>query len=193
MEVMEKKKWMNLPNLLTGIRILLVPALLLAFFKSPRDHQLLSLVIFLAAGVTDCLDGYFARKLNQITSLGKVLDPIADKLLTASVLLCLAWLDAISWLALAVIVAKELYMAWGAAKCLRRKITIQADIYGKISTLLFYPAVLLCWPWHGSGIMSSVGQVLIYITVVCSVVAAVHYTLDSVKKWNEIKAQMNIH
>ena len=184
---------MNLPNLLTSIRILLVPALLIAFFKSPKDQQLPSLLIFLAAGLTDCLDGFFARKLKQITMLGKVLDPIADKLLTASVLLCLAWLDAISWLALGIIVVKELYMAWGAAKCLRRKITIQADIYGKLATLLFFPAVLLCWPWHARSALNVVGQILVYISIACSVVAAVHYTLDSVKKWNEIKAGMNSH
>ena len=98
---MNKKNWMNLPNLLTSIRILLVPALLIAFFRSPRDRQLPSLIIFLAAGLTDCLDGYIARKFNQITSLGKILDPIADKLLTASTLLCLAWLKAISWVSLA--------------------------------------------------------------------------------------------
>lgn len=190
---MVKKSWMNLPNLLTCIRILLVPALLAAFFNSPPDRQLPSLIIFLLAGLTDCLDGYFARKLNQTTRLGMILDPIADKLLTASTLLCLAWLKAISWISLAVIVIKELYMAWGAAKCLRRKISIQADIYGKIATLIFFPAVLLCWPWHGIAALNIIGRVLIYISVTCSVVAAVHYTLDSVKKWNEMKAQMNAH
>ena len=188
---MKKKDWMNLPNLLTSIRILLVPVLLAAFFISPREKQLPSLIIFLAAGLTDCVDGYCARRLNQITMLGKVLDPIADKLLTASVLLCLAWLDAISWAALAVIVVKELYMAWGAANCLRRGIVIQSDIYGKVATVLFYPAVLLCWPWHGVSVLGVVGRVMIYLSVICSVVAAVHYTLDSVKKWNEMKAGIN--
>lgn len=188
-----KKNWINLPNLLTSIRILLVPALLIAFFKSPKDRQLPSLIIFLAAGLTDCLDGFLARRLNQITKLGKILDPIADKLLTAATLLCLAWLKAVNWIALGIIVLKELYMAWGAAKCLRRKITIQADIYGKAATLLFFPAVLLCWPWHGNEVLGIAGQVLIYISVACSVIAAVHYTLDSVKKWNEIKAGMNTH
>lgn len=188
-----KKKWMNLPNLLTGIRILLVPALLIAFFHSPKDHQLVSLVIFLAAGLTDCLDGYCARRLNQITNLGKVLDPIADKLLTASTLLCLVWLKAISWIVLAVIVAKELYMAWGAAKCLRRGIEIQADLYGKIATVLFYPAALLCWPWHMNAVLSVIGHVLVYLSAACSLIAAAHYTLDSVKKWNAIQAERNAH
>ena len=151
------------------------------------------LVIFLLAGLTDCLDGFIARRFNQITTLGKVLDPIADKLMTASVLFCLSWLGAISWVALGVIFIKEVYMGCGAAVCLKRKLTVAADIYGKAATLLFYPAVLLCWPWHGIAALNIIGQVLIYISVACSVVAAVHYTLDSVKKWNEMKAGMNAH
>ena len=190
---MKKHSWINLPNALTALRILLVPAFLIAFFNSPRDRQLPSLLIFLAAGLTDCLDGFCARRLNQITMLGKVLDPIADKLLTASVILCLAWLGAISWAVLAVIVVKEMYMGVGAGICLKKGVEVQSDIYGKLATLLFYPAVLLCWPWHGNAVLGGIGHVLVYISVALSLLAAVHYTRDSVKKWKEIKAGLNAH
>ena len=190
---MKKPNWINVPNALTLLRILLVPAFLVAYFKPPENFRALSMCLFLAAGVTDCIDGFLARKLGQITMLGKVLDPIADKLLTAAVVFALVYSGVIPWPVLAIIFVKEMYMAWGASKCLRRKVEVQADIYGKLATVTFYPAVFLAWPWHGVQWLSIAGQVLIYISVVMSITAAVHYTIASVKKWNEMKAQMNLH
>lgn len=190
---MKKREWLNLPNILTSFRILLVPALLAAYFTMGKYRHLATLLIFFAAGLTDCMDGYFARKYNQITKLGKVLDPIADKLLTASVLFCLCMSKVINWVLLAVIVVKELYMAVGASFCLRHDIEVASDIYGKLATVTFYPAVLMAWPWHGNKIVTGVGRVLILISCVMSVIAAVHYTRASVKKWNEIKAEAKAH
>ncbi len=190
---MKKKVWKHLPNLLTSLRILMVPAFLIAYFNPIEGFGALPMIIFLLAGFTDCLDGYIARKYELITMLGKVLDPIADKLLTASVVFSLVWSKVIPWQVLMIIVVKELYMAWGASKCLRRKVEVQADIYGKLATVTFYPAVMLAWPWHGVKWLSVAGQWLIYASVVMSVTAAVHYTISSVKKWNEMKAQMNAH
>lgn len=186
---MKKREWINLPNLLTALRILLVPALLAAYFTLGEKKHLATLCIFFAAGLTDCLDGYFARRFNQITKLGKVLDPIADKLLTASVLFCLCMSGVIHWLLLAVIVVKESYMAVGTSFCLRHDIEVASDIYGKLATLTFYPAVLMAWPWHGKMLVMQIGRVLIFISCVMSIIAAVHYTRASAKKWNEIKAQ----
>ena len=183
---MKKRDWINLPNALTSVRILLAPALLVTFFCAPEERKMeILLVLFLASGLTDCLDGLAARKLGQITMLGKVLDPIADKLFTASVLLCLTCEAVIPWPVLAVIVLKELYMGAGAAACLRNHIEVASDIYGKLATAVFYPAVLLAWPWHGLPMLSRVGRGLIFLSVALSILAAVHYTLDSVKKWRE--------
>ena len=187
---MRKRDWINLPNALTSVRILLAPALLVAFFHAGEESRMtVSLCLFLAAGLTDCLDGVAARKLNQITMLGKVLDPIADKLFMASVLLCLTRADVIPWPVLAVIVLKELYMGAGAAACLKNHIEVASDIYGKLATALFYPAVLLAWPWHGQPALSHLGRGLIFLSVALSILAAVHYTLASVKKWREQKAR----
>ena len=185
---MKKRDWINLPNTLTAIRILLVPVFLLAFFNPPANFRALPLCVFFAAGLTDCLDGYIARRFNKITTLGKVIDPSADKLLTAAVVFSLVYSGVIPWMLLAVIVVKELYMACGASICLRRKVEVQADIYGKLATVTFYPAVLLAWPWHGIAWLSKAGQALVYISVAMSVIAAIHYTIASVKKWNEMNA-----
>ena len=189
----KKREWLNLPNLLTSIRILLVPFLVAAFFTLGEKKHLATLLIIAAAGLTDCLDGYFARKYNQITKLGKVLDPIADKLLTASVLFCLCVSKVIHWLLLAVIVVKELYMAVGTSFCLKHDIEVASDIYGKLATVLFYPSVLMAWPWHGNVPVTNIGRVLIMVSCVMSLIAAVHYTRSSVKKWEEIKARRGIH
>ena len=156
-------------------------------FKHPDDRQVLTLCFFLAAGLTDCLDGYFARRYNQITMLGKVLDPIADKLFTASVVFCLTMSGVISWSILGIIVVKGPYMGVGAIICLKRKVEVVSDIYGKIATVLFYPAVLRAWPWHGLNRLAHAGRVMIYISVGLSVFAAVHYTLSSIKAWKAMK------
>ena len=183
---MPRRDWINLPNALTTVRILLAPALVAVFFRATGEQRLtVSLCLFLAAGLTDCLDGLAARRLHQITKLGKVLDPIADKLFTASVLLCLTRAGVIPWPVLAVMVLKELYMGAGAAACLRNHIEVASDIYGKLATALFYPSVLLAWPWHGIELLSHVGRGMIILSVALSILAAVHYTLDSIKKWRE--------
>lgn len=184
---MKKYNWINIPNALTALRILLVPALLISFFKHPEDRQVLTLCFFLAAGLTDCLDGFFARRCNQITTLGKVLDPIADKLFTAAVVFCLVMSGVISWAVLGAIVIKELYMAVGASICLKRKINVASDIYGKLATVLFYPAVLLTWPWHGLAGLATAGRIMIYLSVGLSYFAAAHYTYASIKAWKEMK------
>ena len=187
---MKKREWLNLPNMLTSVRILLAPALLYVFFRVRGGGRLTAaLCLFLAAGLTDCLDGLAARRLHQITNLGKVLDPIADKLFTASVLFCLTYADVIPWPVLALMVLKELYMGAGAAACLKHHIEVASDIYGKLATALFYPAVLLTWPWHGMKALSDIGRGLIFLSVALSILAAVHYTLDSVKKWRVRQAR----
>ena len=187
---MKKKDWMNLPNVLTSVRILLAPALLVAFFRAHEESRLtVSLCLFLAAGLTDCLDGLAARKLNQITMLGKVLDPIADKLFTASVLVCLTYAKVIPWPVLAIMVLKELYIGAGAAACLKNHIEVVSDIYGKLATALFYPAVLIAWPWHGIPALSDVGRGLLFLSVALSILAAVHYTITSLHQWRAQKAR----
>lgn len=186
-EQANKNEIINLPNALTAIRILLAPAILVAFFTEPKYKRVLSLCLFLAAGATDCLDGYFARKMKMITKLGMILDPIADKLLTATMLFCLVLTKTVNVSVLIVIVVKEIYMAIGASICLKKNVTVCADVFGKTATVLFYPAVLLCWPWHGIHVLTIVGEILIYISAALSVIASIHYTLCSLRQYNEMR------
>ena len=185
---MKKRDWMNLPNLLTTIRILLVPLMLIVFFPPNQKNAVAALWVIFAAGITDCMDGYFARKYKQVTLLGKVLDPVADKLLIGGVLFCLIWSKIIHWIFFAIIAVKEIYMAIGTSICLKRNIEVQADIYGKLSTLLFYPAVLMVWPWHTYETVASIGRILLYISLAMSMIAGYHYTQRSIQAAKEMQA-----
>ena len=80
---------LNLPNILTIFRFFLIPLFIFAFLSSLKFNNVLAIVIFLLSGVTDVLDGYIARKYNMVTKFGKLLGPLADKLMIISVLWCL--------------------------------------------------------------------------------------------------------
>ncbi|MFT6556774.1 MULTISPECIES: CDP-diacylglycerol--glycerol-3-phosphate 3-phosphatidyltransferase [Sneathiella] len=90
----------SLPNILTLSRIVVIPLLLAAFYLPGKASSWVPLVLFIAAGITDFFDGYFARRNRQTSNLGRFLDPVADKLLVAAVLLFLVGVDRIAGLAL---------------------------------------------------------------------------------------------
>ena len=182
---MKKSKLINIPNVLTLIRLVLVPVFAACYFVMP-EKRWTALAIFLAASATDVVDGYLARKLNQITWFGKLFDPTADKLMCVTMLYCLAATDCIPWWILAVMVLKETYMAAGSAYMLSRNYVVKADIFGKIATLLFVISIVLVFPWHNSAIAMAAGRVLMIAAVVCSVTAAVHYTWMAVHHREEV-------
>ena len=95
---------MNVPNFLTLMRIALVPLLIVFLLASFRGHEFVALAIFLAASLTDTVDGFLARRNNKITTLGQLLDPIADKLLITSAIICLVQSRAVAaWMAIVII------------------------------------------------------------------------------------------
>ncbi|MBO7484209.1 MAG: CDP-diacylglycerol--glycerol-3-phosphate 3-phosphatidyltransferase [Alphaproteobacteria bacterium] len=87
----QAKKSLNIPNLLTLIRIWAIPAIVMTFFIEGAWASWLGVALFIVAGITDYMDGYLARHLNQLSRFGRILDPIADKLLVGSILIMLAW------------------------------------------------------------------------------------------------------
>jgi CDP-diacylglycerol--glycerol-3-phosphate 3-phosphatidyltransferase len=139
---------MNLPNTLTVIRILMVPALVVVLMTRAPYHAIIGSVVFWVACITDFYDGYFARKLRQVTVLGKLLDPLADKLLISGALLSLVELNLTpAWMAF-IIIAREIAVTGLRGLASEEGITIPADWLGKwklgtqiaaISCLLFGP------------------------------------------------------
>lgn len=147
----EKKDWYTVPNLLGYLRLLLIPVFVYAYLhaEDPLEYYLAVGTIGLS-GVTDLLDGLLARKLHQVTDLGKFLDPVADKLTQCAVAFCLATRYKIMWVLAGILVGKEGFMAVMGLLLLRhngRKLD-GAKWFGKVSTAYLYVAVfvLLVFP-----------------------------------------------
>ncbi|HYF83284.1 MAG TPA: CDP-alcohol phosphatidyltransferase family protein [Clostridia bacterium] len=134
---------MNIPNALTIIRFLLIPGFVYYFF-SPMEYGVrIAIVIFVAAGLTDILDGFIARKYNLVTRLGIVLDPLADKLMLLAVLISITLKNQIPFWIIIVVAIKETLLILGAIVLFNNHdIVVPANRFGKISTIAFYIAIL---------------------------------------------------
>jgi cardiolipin synthase (CMP-forming) len=142
----EEEFEMNLPNLLTMIRFVLIPIYLIVFFSQypepGRMYWALGVVLF--AGLTDVIDGYVARRTRQITPLGMMLDPLADKLMMIAVFLSLLISDKINfWVAGAIFLRDVSMIFFAAIFHFRGKKTVPANGMGKLTTLLLYISLCL--------------------------------------------------
>lgn len=134
---------MNIPIALTLVRIVLVPLVIVFLISSERVHVLIAAVIFLAASLTDWLDGAIARRTNQVTRLGTMLDPVADKLLVAAALVSLVQVDMVpAWMAL-VIIGRELAVTGLRGVALSMGVVVPASRLGKWKTVTQYVALTL--------------------------------------------------
>lgn len=134
---------MNIPNVLSIIRLLLIPGFAYFFF-SPMEHGVrIATVIFAAAGLTDILDGYIARRFNLVTRLGTMLDPLADKLMLLTVLLSVTIRNQVPfWVAIVVVIKETLMMLGAIILYNEHDIVVPANRFGKMSTFIFYIAIL---------------------------------------------------
>src|SRR3712207_7969768 len=127
---------LNLPNLLTLLRILLVPVLVVALTEEIPNGSAIAAAVFVVAALTDGLDGYIARSRQAITTFGKVMDPIADKLLIAAALISLVSLDRVAaWVAM-VIIAREFAVSGLRIAAGQQGVVIPASMLGKAKTIL---------------------------------------------------------
>lgn len=135
---------LNLPNLLTLFRIVLVPVLVTALLTEFDGKEYVALGIFLLAALTDVLDGYLARRQRKITNLGKLLDPAADKILMSAAFISLAELNvAPAWMVV-VIVAREFAVSALRSFAASENMVIAADFSGKLKTVVHTVAVSVC-------------------------------------------------
>ncbi len=138
------KNWKTIPNLLSFLRIIMVPVFGVLFYQ---DHLIAALIVLVASGLTDFLDGKIARRFNQVSELGKVLDPIADKItmITIAILMFLefhacesALMKAFSWIFFVFLAKEFVFVVGGAAMIAFGIIPGAAEIYGKVATFVFY-------------------------------------------------------
>lgn len=173
----KKSDFFTIPNILSYFRILLIP-LFVYFYRTaqpddPRGYYIAALIIALS-GLTDYLDGIIARKCNQITELGMLLDPLADKLTQAAVVFCLASRFPLMWALLALLVVRESYLLIEGAIMLKRGKSLHGSRwYGKVSTFIFYLVILalLFFPT----MPQAVSDVLIIVCGVSMLIALIMY------------------
>ncbi|NWF74628.1 MAG: CDP-diacylglycerol--glycerol-3-phosphate 3-phosphatidyltransferase [Nitrospirae bacterium] len=134
---------LNLPNFITFTRILLIPVFVVLFVTPTEDRSLSAAIVFVVAAVTDLLDGYLARRNGQVTTLGKLLDPIADKLLVLSALILLVNLDRVSALIAILIIAREVAVTGIRAIAAGEGMVIEAETTGKYKMALQVVAIVL--------------------------------------------------
>ena len=174
---------MNLPNALTLGRMVLVPLLvvvLLTEFEGRRilgmPKELVGAAIFAIASVTDWLDGYLARRRRQVTWLGQLLDPIADKLLTSAAFISLVQLDlAPAWM-VALIIGREFAVTALRSLAYTKGITIPASPLGKLKMATQVVAILLLiLGWHPLPWLAPLGRIALWVVMIVAVSSAVDY------------------
>lgn len=160
----------QLPNLITLARLIAVPIIIIVLTLYPHADQLVSAVaalVFLAAALTDLLDGYLARKYNLVSTVGKFLDPLADKLLVSAALIMLLELGRVEAWAVFLIIAREIAVTGLRAIAAERGLVISASTAGKRKTLAQNIAIF-CLLWHYPLLWANtqaVGTVILYLAL----------------------------
>ncbi|MBQ4544805.1 MAG: CDP-alcohol phosphatidyltransferase family protein [Oscillospiraceae bacterium] len=128
---------MNIPNLLSIFRMCLVPVFVVVFFSDSSHAYAYAAFVYALAGFTDILDGIIARKFNLITKLGKILDPLADKMMTITVFVCISIAGLIPWWIIGLIFAKDFLLVLGGVKLYREMSAVfKSNILGKLATVV---------------------------------------------------------
>ncbi len=130
-----------IPNILTTLRLIIIPF----FAYSVLCHQSLwiSVSLFLLSGLTDIVDGWIARHFNMITDVGSVYDPLVDKLMQITAVVCLAVIGVIPWWVIAFVLIKELTMIVAGSILYAKKIVVHSNWYGKAATVFFYSVIFI--------------------------------------------------
>lgn len=182
---------MNTPNKLTLLRILAIPACIFFLMMKKIPHnELWALILFAAASITDFIDGRLARKNNQVTDFGKFLDPLADKMLVCSVLICFIELGVAPAVAIVCIIFREFAVSSLRLVAMTNGKVIAANIWGKIKTMcqmLGIILILICMELQTSGIVSSMYnfqiwyKCIIWLMAAITLISGITYIVDNRK------------
>ena len=177
---------MNLPNKLTTFRVVLIPFFVFFLLTDLVGNwgKWIALGIFIVASLTDFLDGYLARKLNLVTNFGKFMDPLADKLLVCSAMICLIEKGAIpSWI-VTIIIAREFIISGFRLIASDNGVVIAASYWGKFKTVFQMAMVILMIA--DIAVLNVVTQIVMWISLVLTVISLVDYLK---KNWHVMADQ----
>ena len=182
-------KEMNLPNKLTLFRVVLIPFFVLFLLINPASQALriIADIIFIVASLTDMLDGKIARKYNLVTNFGKFMDPLADKLLVCSAMICLIATEQLyAWIVI-IIVAREFIISGFRLIAAENGIVIAANIFGKLKTVSQMIMIItlvanLPFVW-----LQVLGQIFIWISLILTVLSLVIYIYQNSEVLKEQK------
>lgn len=171
----------NVPNMLTMLRMALIVVFVWLY---ATGYRYWAMAVFIIASLTDILDGYIARKHQLVTSFGKLMDPLADKLMVITALICLTADGLVPLWLLIVVICKELFMVLGGYFLLKHGVVVQAQPIGKVATVVFVIAIVATLlhaylaPWD---------QYLQYLAVTLSVAAMFWYLVQIIRAWRARK------
>jgi CDP-diacylglycerol--glycerol-3-phosphate 3-phosphatidyltransferase len=181
---------LNLPNFLTLLRILAVPVVVVALLGETPNGDALAAAVFALAALTDGLDGYFARSRGAVTTFGKLMDPLADKLLITAALVSLVSLDRLeAWVAM-VIIAREIAVTGLRTIAAERGIVIAASWLGKLKTVLQIGAVIALIAINPAPTWV---DVLVYVALAVTLISGADYFFGLRKRIEELERERAAH
>ena len=163
---------LNVPNVLTVVRIMLVPVIVVALLGNTPDGDVFAAIVFAVASLTDFVDGYLARSSGSVTTFGKLMDPLADKLLVVAALVTLVSLDRLAaWVAM-VIIAREFAVTVLRIGATQAGVVISASMLGKLKTCVQIAAILSLIAARGHPAWVTA---LVYVAVAVTVLSGLDY------------------
>ena len=180
---------MNLPNKLTLLRILLIPVFIVVMMLNFENHYLVACLIFIIASITDALDGHIARKHNLVTDFGKFMDPLADKLLVISALICMIESHLVAGWMVIIIVARELTVSILRAIAAADGKVIAASGGGKIKTIsqMLAIIILLLGGNTNNSLLLNIGGVFMLIATFFTLYSGADYLIKNKNLFMESK------
>src|ERR1035437_7797207 len=163
---------LNLPNMLTVLRIMLVPVLVVALLGNTPEGDVLAAIVFALASLTDFIDGHLARSRQTVTTFGKLMDPLADKLLIVAALVALVSLHRLAaWVAM-VIITRELAVTVLRLGATQAGVVMAASMFGKLKTCMQIALILALIAVHSQPLWVSL---LLYATVLVTIVSGLDF------------------
>ena len=172
---------MTLPNILTCVRVLLIPVFMVLAYQNNMPCDIAALIVYVVACLTDYVDGYLARKNNQVTNFGKFMDPVADKLLVMAALLIFIEDGTIPAWAVAIILGREFIVSALRMVAASEGLVIAANMWGKAKTMITMITLIFLLCPIGPILLGPVSlqDIMIWITVIIPAISGTTYITDN--------------